>query len=106
MPPMRARNVGVAVVAFLLGVAAVQVGTETYAVSPVAAQAPTIGPTNTPAARSYLHAAGTPGPFSAPAGSAGGSSAWPVIGVLILIAAVVAAGVVGTCVARRRSLGP
>jgi hypothetical protein len=153
MPSMRAANAGVAVVALLVGAVVVQIVTHTCAVSPVAAQAPTIGPTNTAAAETaavgltaiaatdapptpvltptpLIHptptgtplavsasrapavlsslgsaAAGTPGPLPAPAGSTGGSSAWPVVGVLIIIAAVVAAGIVGTRIARRRSIG-
>jgi hypothetical protein len=163
MPSMRAANAGVAVVALLVGAVVVQIVTHTCAVSPVAAQAPTIGPTNTAAAETaavgltaiaatdapptpaptppppptpvltptpLIHptptgtplavsasrapavlsslgsaAAGTPGPLPTPAGSTGGSSAWPVVGVLIIIAAVVAAGIVGTRIARRRSIG-
>ncbi len=161
MPSLPAARVGVALVALLVGVAA-SVGADMSAVPPVAAQAPTIGPTNTAAAETA--AAGvtaiaatdapptptppvpppptpvlTPTPAVRPtptgtplsvsasraptilssSGSAvapgtippvassgtGSSSPWPLIGVLIVVAAVVAAGIVGARIARRRSLG-
>jgi cobalamin biosynthesis Mg chelatase CobN len=46
-------------------------------------------------------AAGVARPLPATAGSTSSSSAWPVIGVLIVVAAVVAAGIVWTRRARR-----
>jgi hypothetical protein len=160
MSSTRVVNAGIAIVALLIGAVVVQVVMRTSAASPVAAQAPTIGPTNTAAAETAVvgltaiaatdmpptpaptppppptpvltptpppalrptptgtphaasttvsslgsAAAGNARPLPAPAGNTGGSSAWPVIGVLIVIAAVVAAGIIGTRIARRRARG-